>query len=137
MATVDRLGKYEIKRQLGKGAMGTVYEGWDPIIERQVAIKTVNLPDASDPETEEALARFRREAQAAGRLTHPNIVGVFDYGETGDNALHDAVEVADRRTIGLQRHAGRLVQQLIGVDRALLADRLHIELKRRANGLMR
>ncbi len=86
MATVDRLGKYEIKRQLGKGAMGTVYEGWDPIIERQVAIKTVNLPDASDPETEEALARFRREAQAAGRLTHPNIVGVFDYGETGDVA---------------------------------------------------
>ncbi len=86
MATVDKLGKYEIKRQLGKGAMGTVYEGWDPIIERRVAIKTVNLPDATDPETEEALARFRREAQAAGRLTHPNIVGVFDYGETGDVA---------------------------------------------------
>ena len=86
MATVETLGKYEIKRQLGRGAMGTVYEGWDPIIERQVAIKTVNLPDASDPETEEALARFRREAQAAGRLTHPNIVGVFDYGETGDVA---------------------------------------------------
>ena len=86
MATVDTLGKYEIKRQLGRGAMGTVYEGWDPIIERRVAVKTVNLPDASDPETEEALARFRREAQAAGRLNHPNIVGVFDYGETGDVA---------------------------------------------------
>ena len=86
MATVDTLGKYEIKRQLGKGAMGTVYEGWDPIIERRVAIKTVNLPDASDPETEEALARFRREAQAAGRLTHPNIVGVFDYGEAAELA---------------------------------------------------
>ena len=86
MATVETLGKYEIKRQLGRGAMGTVYEGWDPIIERRVAVKTVNLPDASDPETEEALARFRREAQAAGRLTHPNIVGVFDYGETGDVA---------------------------------------------------
>ncbi len=86
MATVETLGKYEIKRQLGKGAMGTVYEGWDPIIERRVAIKTVSLPDSSDPETEEALARFRREAQAAGRLTHPNIVGVFDYGETSDLA---------------------------------------------------
>jgi serine/threonine protein kinase len=86
MATVESLGKYEIKRQLGRGAMGTVYEGWDPIIERRVAVKTVNLPDASDPETEEALARFRREAQAAGRLSHPNIVGVFDYGETGDVA---------------------------------------------------
>ncbi len=85
--TIETLGKYEIKRTLGKGAMGTVYEGWDPIIARRVAIKTVRIPDThDDPETEEALARFRREAQAAGRLTHPNIVGVFDYGETGDLA---------------------------------------------------
>ena len=85
--TIETLGKYEVKRTLGKGAMGTVYEGWDPIIARRVAIKTVRIPDThDDPETEEALARFRREAQAAGRLTHPNIVGVFDYGETGDIA---------------------------------------------------
>ncbi len=86
METIETLGKYEIKRPLGRGAMGTVYEGWDPIIARRVAIKTVRLPDGADPETEEALARFRREAQAAGRLTHPNIVGVFDYGETNDLA---------------------------------------------------
>ncbi|MGC1411986.1 MAG: serine/threonine-protein kinase, partial [Acetobacteraceae bacterium] len=86
METIETLGKYEIKRPLGRGAMGTVYEGWDPIIARRVAIKTVRLPDNDDPETEEALARFRREAQAAGRLTHPNIVGVFDYGETNDLA---------------------------------------------------
>ena len=79
--TIETLGKYEIKRTLGKGAMGVVYEGWDPIIARRVAIKTVKIPDADDPETEEQLARFRREAQAAGRLIHPNIVGVFDYGE--------------------------------------------------------
>jgi eukaryotic-like serine/threonine-protein kinase len=87
METIESLGKYEIKRTLGRGAMGIVYEGWDPIIARRVAIKTVKLPEnADDPETEEALARFRREAQAAGRLTHPNIVGVFDYGETNDLA---------------------------------------------------
>ncbi len=86
METIESLGKYEIKGSLGRGAMGTVYEGWDPIIARRVAIKTVRLPDAADPETEEALARFRREAQAAGRLIHPNIVGVFDYGETNDLA---------------------------------------------------
>src|ERR1700722_12464531 len=86
METIETLGKYEIKRSLGRGAMGTVYEGWDPIIARRVAIKTVRLPDSADPETEEALARFRREAQAAGRLIHPNIVGVFDYGETNDVA---------------------------------------------------
>ena len=85
--TIETLGKYEIKRTLGKGAMGVVYEGWDPIIARRVAIKTVRVPDTQDdPETEEALARFRREAQAAGRLTHPNIVGVFDYGEVGEIA---------------------------------------------------
>ena len=86
MSEVKTLGKYEIRRQLGRGAMGVVYEGWDPVIERRVAIKTVHLPDADDDETAEEIARFRREAQAAGRLTHPNIVGVFDYGETSDVA---------------------------------------------------
>ena len=45
METIEALGKYEIKRPLGRGAMGTVYEGWDPIIARRVAIKTVKLPD--------------------------------------------------------------------------------------------
>jgi serine/threonine-protein kinase len=86
METIEALGKYEIRRTLGRGAMGIVYEGWDPIIARRVAIKTVKLPDAADPETEDALARFRREAQAAGRLTHPNIIAVYDYGETSDLA---------------------------------------------------
>ena len=78
-----RLGKYEIRGILGKGAMGTVYDGYDAIIDRRVAIKTMNLPDATDAEAQDELARFRREAQAAGRLTHPNIVAVFDYGEDG------------------------------------------------------
>ncbi len=81
-----RLGKYEVRGTLGKGAMGTVYDGWDPAIDRRVAIKTVHLPDANDPETQAALARFKREAQAAGRLSHPNIVGVFDYGEMDELA---------------------------------------------------
>src|SRR5258708_39394395 len=84
MSAVESLGKYEIRRQLGRGAMGTVYEGFDPIIERTVAIKTVRLPEAGDDETVEEIARFRREAQAAGRLSHPNIVGVCDYGENAD-----------------------------------------------------
>jgi serine/threonine-protein kinase len=82
----DFLGKYELRNVLGKGAMGTVYEGFDPIIARQVAIKTVRLPEPDDHEAQEELARFKREAQAAGRLTHPNIVGVFDYGETPELA---------------------------------------------------
>ena len=61
------LGKYELRGVLGRGAGGTVYDGWDPAIARRVAIKTVRLPEAHEAETEEQLARFRREAQAAGR----------------------------------------------------------------------
>ena len=86
MDAAQTLGKYEIRGTLGKGAMGTVYDGWDPAIARRVAIKTVNLPVDPDPDTAEQIARFRREAQAAGRLTHPNIVAVYDYGETADVA---------------------------------------------------
>ena len=82
METIETLGKYEVRRTLGRGAMGVVYEGWDPSIQRRVAIKTVPLSDAADEETQEGIARFRREAQAAGRLTHPNIVSIYDYGET-------------------------------------------------------
>ena len=101
---VDRLGKYEIRGTLGKGAMGTVYEGWDPIISRKVAIKTVRLPDAADIDAQEELARFKREAQAAGRLTHPNIVGIFDYGET-DELAYIVMEFVDGHT--LKSHARR------------------------------
>lgn len=75
------LGKYEIHGILGRGAMGVVYRGWDPVIARTVAIKTVAVPDGADGGVAEQLARFRQEAQAAGRLHHPNIVGVYDCGE--------------------------------------------------------
>ena len=86
MQTVQTLGKYEIKRTLGRGAMGVVYEGWDPSIHRHVAIKTVPISASDDPEIRDQIDRFRREAQAAGRLTHQNIVPVYDYGETADLA---------------------------------------------------
>jgi len=64
--------------------MGIVYEGFDPFIERTVAIKTIQKSMIDKSEAEEILSRFRREAQAAGRLTHPNIVSVYEYGEDGD-----------------------------------------------------
>jgi tRNA A-37 threonylcarbamoyl transferase component Bud32 len=98
MSAVQTLGKHEIRRQLGRGAMGIVYEGWDPVIKRQVAIKTVRLPEATDTETADEIARFRREAEAAGRLNHPNIVGVFDYGETDDLA-YIVMEFVDGPTL--------------------------------------
>ncbi len=101
----DRLGKYEIQSTLGRGAMGTVYAGWDPIISRKVAIKTVRLPDAADIDAQEELARFKREAQAAGRLAHPNIVGVFDYGET-DQVAFIVMEFVDGHTLKSLLDAG-------------------------------
>ncbi len=94
----EYLGKYELLQILGKGAMGTVYEGFDPIIARRLAIKTVRLPDVGDAEAQEELARFKREAQAAGRLSHPNIVGVFDYGETPELA-YIVMEFVDGTTL--------------------------------------
>ena len=76
-----KLGKYVIRRELGRGAMGVVYEGFDPFIERTVAIKTIKAQQLAHGETADILARFKREAQAAGRLNHPNIVQIYEYGE--------------------------------------------------------
>ena len=81
MAEFTKLGKYEIRRELGRGAMGVVYEAFDPLIERVVALKTIRPDQLAGGNAAEILARFRREAQAAGRLTHPNIVAIYDFGE--------------------------------------------------------
>ncbi|MBK7658134.1 MAG: serine/threonine protein kinase [Betaproteobacteria bacterium] len=82
----ERIGKYAIRRALGRGAMGTVYEGWDEIIERRVAIKTILREYLENAEALDAIARFKREAQAGGRLNHPAIVGVHEYGEDDGGA---------------------------------------------------
>src|SRR5437764_7435479 len=78
---MNKLGKYQIRRTLGKGAMGVVYEGFDPVIERTVAIKTILPSQLDGAQFTEVMTRFKREAQAAGRLNHPGIVAVYDYGE--------------------------------------------------------
>jgi serine/threonine-protein kinase len=77
----SKLGKYTIRRELGRGAMGVVYEGFDPFIERVVAIKTIKPEQSGQADAGDLLARFKREAQAAGRLSHPNIVSIYEYGE--------------------------------------------------------
>ena len=88
MAEVPKsIGKYAVTRALGKGAMGMVYEGFDPVIERKVAIKTILREYLESGEMEEAIARFKREAQAGGRLQHPGIVAVYEYGNDGDTAF--------------------------------------------------
>jgi serine/threonine-protein kinase len=80
------LGRYEIVRELGQGAMGTVYLGRDPKINREVAIKTLAYSGIDDTELPMIKERFFREAEAAGRLNHPGIVTIFDAGEEHDLA---------------------------------------------------
>lgn len=81
------LGRYQVERELGKGAMGVVYLGKDPKIGREVAIKTLALNTEFDgEELDDARARFFREAESAGRLQHPNIVTIYDAGEEHDLA---------------------------------------------------
>jgi serine/threonine-protein kinase len=79
---LQRLGRYHLEREIGRGAMGTVYLGRDTAINRLVAIKAIPLAsEFSDAELVEARARFFREAETAGRLNHPNIVTIYDVGE--------------------------------------------------------
>jgi eukaryotic-like serine/threonine-protein kinase len=98
-----KLGRFEIVREIGRGAMGQVFLAHDPTIERQVAIKTIVLA-AGTPEQEarETSRRFLREAQAAGRLLHPNIVTIFDVGEE-NGVSFIAMEFIDG--VSLDRHA--------------------------------
>jgi len=81
------LGRYEIEKELGKGAMGVVYYGKDPKIGRTVAIKTLALSEEFEAnELQDVKVRFFREAETAGRLNHPNIVSIYDAGEEHDLA---------------------------------------------------
>ncbi|HET7747508.1 MAG TPA: protein kinase [Vicinamibacteria bacterium] len=83
----SRIGRYEIQALLGQGGMGAVYKAHDPELDRTVAVKTVHALLLSGEEREEFLERFRREARAAGRLSHPNIVSVYDFGTDGETAF--------------------------------------------------
>ncbi len=87
MATMVKAGRYEILSELGRGAMGVVYRAMDPVIGRAVAVKTIRLSEEGTGLTRpELLTRFQTEARAAGLLTHPNIVVVYDAGE--ENGLY-------------------------------------------------
>ena len=121
MTVQKRLGKYEIQSILGKGAMGLVYKAFDPQIERTVAIKTVRK-DITEPELAlQFTARFRNEARAAGRLNHPNIVGVYEYGED-DAIAFIAMEYVDGTGLGeyLNRKTRFEFSQTCGITAQLL-----------------
>ena len=82
----QKLGRYELLEQVGKGGMGVVYRAIDPAIGRTVAIKTMVLNDGSDAGASELRTRLLRESQAGGQLSHPNIVAVYDVSEQGNVA---------------------------------------------------
>jgi serine/threonine-protein kinase len=95
---ISQLGKYEVRRELGRGAMGVVYEAYDPMIRRRVALKTIRPDQLAGERPDDTVARFRREAQAAGRLSHPNIVSIYDCDE--DNGTwFIAMEFVDGREL--------------------------------------
>ncbi len=94
----SKIGKYEILRELGRGAMGIVYEAFDPTIERTVALKTIRRDQLEGAESADLIARFQREAKAAGRLNHPNIVSIYDFGDD-HNTLFIAMEFVHGREL--------------------------------------
>lgn len=96
---MDHIGRYQIVRELGRGAMGIVYLATDPTIGRQVAIKTIRLSEVTDPEDRAKLReRLFREARAAGSLSHPGIVTIYDMAEQ-DGLAYIAMEFVDGPTL--------------------------------------
>lgn len=118
---IEQLGKYRIDSVLGKGAMGTVYKAFDPHIARHVALKTIRQELLGDTHHQELLSRFQNEAQAAGRLGHPNIVGVYDYGEV-DGTAYIVMEYIEGVALStrLQLEPVRQIAQAIDWMRQLL-----------------
>jgi len=82
-----KIGKYEVTGELGKGAMGVVYSGVDPVIHRDVALKVLRKAELDPEDAPSLLERFKREAQAAGKLNHPNIVAIYEFGEDHEYAF--------------------------------------------------
>jgi serine/threonine-protein kinase len=116
------LGRYTIIAELGRGAMGTVYHGIDPTIERPVAIKILN-PDLSEEVLDEVKGRFLREAKSAGKLNHPNIVTVYEFGEANGIA-YLAMEYLEGKSLHQVMRGERLPYATIATTIAQIADGL-------------
>lgn len=114
---LEKIGRYEIVGQLGRGAMGVVYKAMDPMIGRTVALKTMRL-DAHGTETSELLQRFRNEARLAGMLNHPNIV-----------SIHDADEINGLFYMAMEYIEGKTLRQLLSEEHVLPMEQV-LELSR-------
>ncbi|MDD5328539.1 MAG: serine/threonine protein kinase [Sulfuricella sp.] len=120
---IEQIGRYQILAELGQGAMGVVYKAIDPLIDRTVAIKTINL-NLSRDELAEFEERFNREAKSAGRLNHPNIVTIYDIGRA-DHIAFMAMEYLE----------GRELKEIIASGEALDFDRIAAIVAQVADGL--
>ena len=111
----EKLGRYEILSELGQGAMGVVYKAIDPLIDRTVAIKTINL-DLCKNDLVNFEERFYREAKSVGRLNHPNIVTIHDIGKT-DNIVYMAMEFLEGQSLKeiLDVHTAMSVDQIANI----------------------
>jgi serine/threonine-protein kinase len=99
MATLGKAGRYELLQEIGRGAMGVVYRAHDPVIGRTVAVKTMRLAGHGSGLTqEELLRRFQTEARAAGLLSHPNIVSVYDAGNE-DDLFYITMELVEGKSL--------------------------------------
>lgn len=109
----EKLGKYEIVGKLGKGAMGEVYKGHDPVLNRHVAIKVIAESLDADSELVE---RFRREARTAGKLNHPNIITIYDFVEEEGN-LYIVMELLDGKDLKevIKSGSALTVDQILGI----------------------
>ncbi|MGO9443254.1 MAG: serine/threonine-protein kinase [Thiobacillaceae bacterium] len=121
--STERLGRYEILAELGRGAMGVVYKAIDPIIDRTVAIKTIQFDQSMD-DLANFEERFYREAKSAGRLNHPNIVTIYDVGKT-DNIAYMAMEFLE----------GQLLKEALDVHAPMSVDRIADIVAQVADGL--
>ena len=131
--------RYRVTRKLSEGAMGAVYEAEHVLIHRRVALKVLHAHVADRPDARSTLARFEREAQAAGRIGSPHIVEVLDLGELADGSRFMVMELLDGETLAQRiRWRGRLsaeeavaiaCQALAGLGAAHAADIIHRDLK--------
>ena len=119
---IQKLGRYELIRVLGKGAMGLVYEGRDPNLDRRVAIKTIRVENLSEEAAAEYEVRFRTEAHSAARLQHPNIVSVYDSDRDGDIA-YMVMEFIEGDDLKQHLEQGTLytLEQTLGIMHDLLS----------------
>lgn len=134
----SQIGKFQVHGLLGRGGMGTVYSAFDPTIQRPVAVKSLIKHAIEPTQVLNVLDRFKREAQAAGRLAHPNIVQVYDYGEDDDLAwiamelvpgksLHQ--RLIERRRLDLRLTASVIGQLLLALDHAHRHGIIHQDIK--------